>query len=98
MLDEKKIELVKKALETYNRFHGAESQAKIVRIESNKIYVTFEGTFCIACGADEYVLDLKYELENALDCPVILNLMDLSKLSEAQAHAIFEIDVERCKQ
>ena len=98
MLSERIVELIKRAVETYNRFHGAEAVARVVKIEQNKIYVTFEGTFCIACGADEYVLDLKYELEDTLGCSVELDLMDLSKLDEAFAHAIFKIDIETCKK
>ncbi|MCD6514417.1 MAG: hypothetical protein J7L07_05795 [Candidatus Odinarchaeota archaeon] len=96
MITQSQVDKIKKAVERYNIFHGGESQATIIKIEGSKIYVKFEGTFCIACGADEYILDLKYELEDELNCPVKLCLMDLTKLEDHEAEAIFEIEFDKC--
>lgn len=96
MITQSHVNKIKKAVERYNMFHGGESQATIIKIEGSKIYVKFEGTFCIACSADEYILDLKYELEDELGCPVKLGFMDLTRLEDYEAEAIFEIELDKC--
>ncbi len=56
--------LINEAIELYNRFRAPEAKAKLVKIEGDKVYVLFEGTFCETCGINDWVEDFKYVLED----------------------------------
>lgn len=57
-------ELVKRAIELYNAYRGAEARAFLEGVSDNIISVRFEGPFCYTCGVNEWVEDFKYILED----------------------------------
>jgi len=62
----KKEEQIKKVIEEYNRFHGVEAVAKVLKIEGNSVEVEITGPFCISCAPEEYVTDLQLEFQEQL--------------------------------
>jgi class 3 adenylate cyclase len=55
---------VEAAIRRYNRYRGAESRARLVKIVGDKVFVAFEGSFCATCGINDWVEDLKYVMED----------------------------------
>ncbi len=55
---------VELAIRRYNRYRGAESRARLLRIEGDTVHVLFEGSFCATCGINDWVEDLKYVMED----------------------------------
>ncbi len=63
--DAKAIEkLVELAIKRYNRYRGAESQAKLLKIMGDTVVVAFEGSFCETCGINDWVDDFRYVIED----------------------------------
>jgi len=62
----KKI-LLDKVIEEYNKYHGAEAKAKMLKRYGkgkNSFLVRFEGPFCFSCAPDEYYTDFQILLEH----------------------------------
>jgi hypothetical protein len=60
-----KIEdLIKEAVEIYNRYRGVESKAQILDVDNDRVVIKFEGHFCFTCGVNDWVEDLKYVMED----------------------------------
>ncbi|BEP17914.1 hypothetical protein PYJP_12660 [Pyrofollis japonicus] len=63
--DVKAIEkLVDLAIKRYNRYRGAESEAKLLKIMGDTVIVAFEGSFCETCGINDWVDDFRYVIED----------------------------------
>lgn len=58
------MEKLENVIREFNRYHGSEAQAKIVKIEGDAVIVEFSGTFCKTCGLYDYFDDLKWEAMN----------------------------------
>ena len=56
--------LMELAIRRYNRYRGAESCARLLKIQGDRAYVVFEGSFCATCGINDWVDDLRYTLED----------------------------------
>ncbi|ALL02005.1 hypothetical protein Pyrde_1962 [Pyrodictium delaneyi] len=56
--------LMELAIRRYNRYRGAESRARLLKIQGDRAYVVFEGSFCATCGINDWVDDLRYTLED----------------------------------
>ncbi|MGC9108379.1 MAG: hypothetical protein ACP5IE_09385 [Infirmifilum sp.] len=56
------LEAVTAAIEEFNRLHGSEATARLVRIEGERFTVEFRGSFCVTCGFYDYFEDLVYIL------------------------------------
>ena len=56
--------LVELAIKRYNRYRGAESQAKLLKIMGDTVVVAFEGSFCETCGINDWVDDFRYVIED----------------------------------
>jgi len=56
--------LVDRAIEQYNRYRSPESTARLLRIDGDVVVVHFDGSFCLTCGINDWVEDLKYVLED----------------------------------
>jgi hypothetical protein len=56
--------LAEEAVRLYNRYRGAEARARLERIEGDKLYVRFKGSFCETCGINDWVDDFTYTLED----------------------------------
>ena len=56
--------LVELAIRRYNRYRGAESQAKLLKIMGDTVVVAFEGSFCETCGINDWVDDFRYVIED----------------------------------
>ncbi|ANF23311.1 hypothetical protein [Thermococcus piezophilus] len=55
------MEILKKVLEEFNRLHGSEAQARIVKRKDDEVIIEFEGSFCATCGLYDYFDDIKWE-------------------------------------
>jgi len=56
--------LVELAIKRYNRYRGAESQAKLLKMMGDTVVVAFEGSFCETCGINDWVDDFRYVIED----------------------------------
>jgi len=56
--------LVRLAIKRYNRYRGAESEAKLLKIMGDTVVVAFEGSFCETCGINDWVDDFRYVIED----------------------------------
>ncbi len=56
--------LVELAIKRYNRYRGAESQAKLLKIMGDTVVIAFEGSFCETCGINDWVDDFRYVMED----------------------------------
>jgi hypothetical protein len=56
--------LLELAIRRYNRYRGAESRAKLLRLQGDTAIVAFEGSFCETCGINDWVDDLRYTIED----------------------------------
>lgn len=52
--------LVKRTVNEYNRFRGAEARARLLRVLGNTALVEFSGSFCYTCGFRDWLEDLTY--------------------------------------
>jgi predicted Zn-ribbon and HTH transcriptional regulator len=59
-------ESVFQALAEFNKWHGAEAVAEIIKLEGPSITVELSGPFCKTCGFYDYFDDLKIEIEKVL--------------------------------
>lgn len=57
-------EIIREAIEEYNRYRSPEVVARLVKIEDKRFIVEFRGTFCLTCGFYDYFEDLVYLLED----------------------------------
>ena len=57
-------EAARRAAELYNRYRAPEAEAEVVMVAGDLIVVVFRGPFCVTCGADDWVEDYKYVLED----------------------------------
>ena len=51
-------EAVKRAVEEFNRYHGAEARVRVVAWLEDGFMAEFEGGFCLTCGFYDYFDDL----------------------------------------
>lgn len=61
-----KMGLLEESVKEYNKFHGAEAQARVLKQYVNTkdhLLVQFEGPFCFSCAPDEYYVDFQILLE-----------------------------------
>ena len=63
-------ELVVLALTEFNKWHGVEAVAELVKLEDPSIIVELSGPFCRTCGFYDYFDDLKLEIEKVLGKPL----------------------------
>ncbi|HDN75528.1 MAG TPA: hypothetical protein ENG05_00170 [Acidilobales archaeon] len=83
--------LINEAIELYNRFRAPEAKAKLVKIERDKVYVLFEGTFCETCGINDWVEDFKYVLEDLNAKAELEGILEPADGSEHVRIGIFKI-------
>ena len=55
------MEALRRVLDEFNRLHGSEARARIVRAGEGEVVVEFEGSFCATCGLYDYFEDIKWE-------------------------------------
>lgn len=59
-------DILTKAVKDYNKYHGAEAHAKVVKQYTNTnahLLMQFEGPFCQSCAPDEYYVDFQILLQ-----------------------------------
>ncbi|WP_456367747.1 hypothetical protein [Thermococcus sp.] len=54
-------EKLEKVLKEFNRLHGSEANARILKMEGDDVIIEFEGSFCATCGLYDYFDDIKWE-------------------------------------
>jgi hypothetical protein len=69
-------EFVVRAFTEFNKWHGSEAVAKLVKVEGPSIVVELSGPFCRTCGLYDYFDDLKLELEKVLAKPLEIAQVD----------------------
>ena len=55
------MESLRRVIGEFNRLHGSEAQAKILRVEGDDVIIEFSGSFCTTCGLYDYFDDIKWE-------------------------------------
>jgi hypothetical protein len=57
-------DLIKRAVEEYNRYRAPEVEARVLRFDGEKLTVEFGGSFCYTCGFYDYFDDFAMELRD----------------------------------
>ncbi len=81
---------LRKAIEEYNRYRGAEARAEIIEEGGDEVRIRFTGPFCTTCGYYDWIEDLIYLLEDHGVEAEIKEIRDL----EFGAEALFKIKKE----
>lgn len=55
--------VLSRAIETYNRYREPMASATLLETTDRRFRVRFDGPFCTTCCRDDYVDDLRYELD-----------------------------------
>lgn len=55
------MEALRKVIEEFNKYHGSEAQARIIKAERDEVIIEFDGSFCKTCGLYDYFEDIKWE-------------------------------------
>ncbi len=55
------MESLRRVIEEFNRLHGTEARARILRAEGDDVIIEFSGSFCATCGLYDYFEDIKWE-------------------------------------
>lgn len=50
-----------RVIEEFNRLHGSEARARILKADKDEVIVEFSGSFCATCGLYDYFEDVKWE-------------------------------------
>ncbi|ASJ16849.1 hypothetical protein A3L04_07065 [Thermococcus chitonophagus] len=48
-------------IKEFNKWHGSEAQAKILKVKEDEVIIEFKGTFCKTCGLYDYFDDIAWE-------------------------------------
>ena len=56
--------IVRKAIESYNKYRCPETCAELMDMSQNKIVIKFRGYYCMTCGVSDWIEDLKYIMED----------------------------------
>jgi len=83
------VEVVKEAVEAYNRYRTPEARARVVKVSGNDVTIEFTGPFCSSCGLYDWVEDLKYVLEERGVGADIVEVRD--DLSSNSVTAVFRV-------
>ena len=57
-------DVLSEAVEVYNRYREPMASATLLESSARRFRVRFEGPFCTTCCRDDYVDDLRYELDD----------------------------------
>jgi len=57
-------ESILKTIHEYNKYRSPEATAKLVEIKKTHFVIEFKGPFCSSCGAQDFIEDFIYELED----------------------------------
>lgn len=59
-------DLVRKAVEIYNRYRAPEAFAEVIDIDNTEgvVYMKFSGHFCVTCGVIDWIEDYIYILKD----------------------------------
>ncbi len=72
-------EKLEEVLREFNRFHGSEADARILKREGDEVIIEFEGSFCATCGLYDYFDDIKWE---AMDFGLELEPLEVLEAEE----------------
>ena len=80
------------AVERYNRYREPMASATLLEASARRFRVRFEGPFCTTCCRDDYVDDLRYELD-ALGVPAeAITVETLEQTGLERYEATFAVD------
>ena len=60
-------ELIRKTIMLYNRYRSPEAVAKVVSVTTDRVTITFSGSFCYSCGVVDYLEDFVHEFKILTD-------------------------------
>lgn len=81
-------DVVKKAIELYNRYRSPEAQAELVSVLGEEVVLVFRGSFCKTCGVLDWIEDFCYVVEDlGLEC----KLESATELEEGAWAAKFRV-------
>ena len=60
-------ELIRKTRMIYNRYRSPEAVAKVVNVATDRVTITFSGSFCYSCGVMDYLEDFVHEFKILTD-------------------------------
>ncbi|MEO2152787.1 MAG: hypothetical protein ABGW50_09050 [Thermococcus sp.] len=72
-------EKLRKVIEEFNRLHGSEARARVLKLEGDEVIIEFEGSFCATCGLYDYFDDIKWE---AMDLGLELEPVEVLEAEE----------------
>ncbi|HII60363.1 hypothetical protein [Pyrococcus horikoshii] len=55
------MEKLERVIKEFNRLHGSEAQAKILRFSDDEVIIEFTGSFCKTCGLYDYFEDISWD-------------------------------------
>jgi len=76
------LKTVLEGIEIYNRYRAPEAQAELLRIEGDKVFVLFKGSFTETCGINDWIMDMIYVLEDEGLKARLLKIHEPMKLME----------------
>ncbi|WP_457751357.1 hypothetical protein [Thermococcus sp.] len=82
------MEGLEKTLREFNRLHGSEARARVLKAEEDEVIIEFEGSFCATCGLYDYFEDLKWE---AMDFGLSLEPVEVLEAEEEWEHGRYVV-------
>jgi hypothetical protein len=61
----RKEKVIAGAVATYNKYHGKEAMARLIKTSPTSLIVEFNGPYCRSCCPDKYFVDFQGDLEDA---------------------------------
>ena len=93
--EERLRRLLDLAIKRYNRYRGAESRAKLLRVRGDTVVVVFEGSFCETCGINDWVDDFRYVIEDLGGEAELVTVVEPEDSSEFYEYRIGVFRVKR---
>lgn len=90
------VEVLRKAVERYNRYRSPEAVARLVKAEEGRFLVEFSGSFCETCGVYDWLEDLVYELKG-LDPTLNAEIVSWSWISDDMILAEYKLEKSQRK-
>lgn len=75
-MDSQTKQLVKDAVNEFNRYHGVEATVKVIDWLENGLIAEFRGSFCLTCGFYDYFDDFLQLLESRGVKAAVLNITE----------------------
>lgn len=85
-------DIIRRALDEYNRIRAPEAIAKLSKIDKDLLYVEFSGSYCRTCGLYDWIEDFKYVLEDLGVRAEIIDVIEPKNQDDDKRIGIFRVD------